>query len=168
MCLAIRRFESGDGPAVRALHERALRAVDAYHEEFAHLDTDLSRVEAAYLGAGGEFLVGERDGKVVAMGGYWPADEETRPPAPDRPTAELKRMRVEPEHHRRGFGTALLDALEVRAREDGFEAVVLDTSVGQSGAQAFYEHHGYERVGREEFRWTTLVYYRKGLYTPVE
>ena len=41
------------------LHERALRDVGAYDEEYAHLDADLRNVESEYLDAGGEFLVGE-------------------------------------------------------------------------------------------------------------
>ncbi|MCU4743178.1 GNAT family N-acetyltransferase [Halobacteria archaeon AArc-m2/3/4] len=142
--LRIRRYEPRDEDAVWDLHVRALSAAGAYDEEFAHLDADLRRVEAAYLDleAGGEFLVGEYDGALVAMGGFQPSDERDE-------TAVLRRMRVAPDHHRRGFGTAILEALEARARDDGFERIVLDTTARQAAAVAFYESHGYELWRRD-------------------
>jgi len=73
--LRVRRYEPRDADVVWDLHERALRDVGAFDEEYAHLDADLRRVPEAYLDAGGEFLVGDRvpDGSVVAMGGLQPA-----------------------------------------------------------------------------------------------
>lgn len=140
----IRRYEPRDADAVWDLHVRALSAAGAYDEEFAHLDADLRRIESAYLEAGGEFLVGEYEDEdeLVAMGAFQPHDE-----AGD--TAVLRRMRVSPDHHRRGFGTAILRELEARARDDGFERVVLDTTPRQEAAVAFYETHGYDLWRRE-------------------
>lgn len=65
-------------------------------------------------------------------------------------TAELKRLRVDPDHQRRGFGAAILDALTERARELGYESSVLDTTSGQPGAQRFFETNGFRRIGRDQ------------------
>lgn len=64
---------------------------------------DLKRIETEYLAPGGEFLVGEHDGRVVAMGGFRRLTSLE---------AELKRIRVHPDFQRRGFGQAILVELE--------------------------------------------------------
>ena len=66
--LDIRTYEPRDADAVWSLHERALREAGAFDPELTHLDADLKRIESAYLGAGGTFLVGERGGAILAMG----------------------------------------------------------------------------------------------------
>jgi ribosomal protein S18 acetylase RimI-like enzyme len=156
--LTIRRYEPADTDAVWDLHERALRDAGGYDEAFAHRDADLRLVRERYLDAGGEFLVGERAGDVVAMGAFQP--HET-----DDEAVVLRRMRVAPAHQRSGYGTRILNDLEARARKRGFDRVELDTTPAQTAAVAFYEHHGYERVGREYYEQadTTLLFYEKPL-----
>ncbi|MDS0260175.1 GNAT family N-acetyltransferase [Haloarcula sp. S1CR25-12] len=156
--LTVRRYDPADADTVWDLHERALRDAGGYDEAFAHRDTDLRDVTGAYLDAGGEFLVGERSGEVVAMGAFQPHDT-------DDGAVVLRRMRVAPAHQRAGHGTRLLHELEARARKRGFERAELDTTPAQTTAVAFYEHHGYERIGREyvEAADTTLLFYEKSL-----
>jgi len=160
--LSIRQYEPGDGDAVWALHERALRDAGAYDEEYAHLDRDLRTVESAYLDAGGEFLVGEIDGKVVAMGAVQPTSEvdhhETDPDA-----AVVRRMRVDPAHQRRGYGSRILRELEARAPDLGFERLVLDTTPRQEAAIALYESFGYAERRRESTPHAEMIYYAKEL-----
>jgi len=132
--------------AVLALHEAAMRAEGAYVEGVP--DPDLQDVSDSY--GDGEFLLGLRDGDLVAMGAFRPAtgyitemiDVEDR-------TAELKRMRVDPAHQREGYGQAIYDDLEQRARDRGFDEIVLDTMPVLDGAVAFYRRNGFEQVGRE-------------------
>jgi len=128
--LTVRRYEPSDEAAVWDLHERALRDAGGYDEAFAHRDTDLRNVSEMYLDAGGEFLVGERDGDIVAMGAFQPHDTA--------PAIVLRRMRVDPGHQRSGYGTRLLNELEARARKRGFERAELDTTPDLTGAVAFY------------------------------
>ncbi len=67
-----RRSHLGDREAIKQLHERAFRGTGAYiepDEGNAWRNNDLEDVEAAYLNQGGEFLVGELKGEIVAMGG---------------------------------------------------------------------------------------------------
>jgi len=154
MDLSVRRYRPADADAVWTLHERALRDAGAFDEADTYLDADLHNVAGEYLD-GGEFLVGTRDGALVAMGGFQPHDD----------AVVLRRMRVDPAHQRRGYGTRILNGLEARARKHGFERAELDTTPVQDAAVAFYERHGYERVGREyhEATDTTTLFYEKEL-----
>lgn len=161
----IRPARPADADRLQELNRVALRQVDADAEGVA--DEDLDDVVAHYDEAGGAFLVGEVDGDVVAMGGLQPADagvwtdRALRPD--DGPAAEITRMRVDPDHQRRGYGSRLLDALEVQARELGFEVLVLDTTARQAGARALYESASYERVDAFEWREYDVLLYRKEL-----
>lgn len=172
--LHVREYESSDADAVWDLHERALRDAGAFDPELTHLDADLRHVEAEYFDVGGTFLVGEADGAIRAMGAVRPL---SAPPVhgdpflqdahdahvddPERGAA-LKRMRVDPDFYRQGFGSTLLDALESWAG-DRFASIVLDTTPTQEAAIAFYEAHNYERVGRTETPHGSVLFYRKRL-----
>jgi GNAT superfamily N-acetyltransferase len=150
----VRRYGASDDDArLRDLHERALCEVDAYVEAPVW-DADLDAIEETYLDAGGEFLVGELDDEIVAMGALKPRDERT---------AELTRMRVAPDHQQRGYGTRLLAELEACARELGYVRLVLDTTERQVGARRLYEKSGYERVTETEWRGYTVLFYEKSL-----
>lgn len=135
--LSIRGYENGDANPVWRLHHRTFEASPIlFHPE---LDRDLRRIPGEYLDDGA-FLVGEVAGEIVAVGGFRPIDSRT---------VEIKRMRVDPDHQRNGYGAALLDALEARARDLGFARVVLHTSELLEAATAFYRVHGYREVRRE-------------------
>ncbi|WP_135821495.1 GNAT family N-acetyltransferase [Halostella litorea] len=81
----------------------------------------------------------------------------------DRRTAEVTRMRVDPDRQRQGYGTAILAALEDRATELGYETLVLDTLDRQTGAKRLYESFGYEETGRGRIGEYERVFYRKEL-----
>lgn len=151
--LNIRRYEMGDHETVLKLHEAELRAVGAF---LGHgvMDDDLDDVRAAYLESGGEFLVGESDGRVVAMG----ALKRTSPES-----AELKRMRVESGLQRRGYGRALLSVLERRAAELGYRKLHLDTALVQHAARSLYEANGYREARRGKVGHLDCVFYEKNL-----
>ena len=192
--LRIRRYDPHDADPVWTLHETALRDAGTDPADVPGTD-DLQRIEAAYLDAGGDFLVGlvpssevgagadgpavgradgdgdrERrraprtdDGALVAMGGFVPneaghADERTIAGA-----AELHRMRVAPTHQRRGYGRALLVALEERAANRGFDVVLATTARRQSAAVAFYREEGYEPIGESTEAGYRLIHFEKEL-----
>lgn len=143
--LTIRRFEPADRDAVDATVEAALRSADAYFEDVPALED--GDILAEYVDAGGEFLVGVRDGETVATGAFRsPKGVATEFVDPEG-AAELKRMHVHPEHHREGIGQAMYDELEARAHERDYERFVLSTTGRQEPAHAFYEANGFERVG---------------------
>jgi ribosomal protein S18 acetylase RimI-like enzyme len=136
--LSIRRYEPRDYEAVWNLHITALREVGAYLGE-GKWDDDLRDIEGAYLGDDGEFLVGEMNGNIAAMGAL-------KKTAPNR--AEIKRMRVAARFRGRGFGERMLSVLEARAMEMGYSSLHLDTSLGQTAARNLYEKNGYREVRR--------------------
>lgn len=164
--LSVRRYQPEDESAVRRLHAAAMRDAGAFVEDAD--DPDLDDVEETYLDDG-EFLVGTLDGAVVAMGALRPLDGGIEALFDDIPdaAAELKRMRVAPDHQRRGFGQRIYDELEIRAREAGFRELVLDTTPTQTAAQRFYEANGFvhERDADVPFAGEalTLRLYRKRL-----
>lgn len=174
--LVVRQYEPRDADAVWDLHGRALRDAGAFDPELTHLDEDLQQIERVYLASGGEFLVGERDGELVAMGAFRPltaSEHDTALPLDHgqvvddpRTAAVLKRMRVDPDHYREGFGTRILAELEGRARDSGFGTLVLDTTPTQDAAVAFYEAHGYERAARVETEYGPVLLYRRDLDEP--
>jgi len=89
----------------------------------------------------GGFLVGYLDGRPVAMGG-WRFAPYAAPAGADR-AAEIKRMYVATDARGRGFGKAVLTALEDDARAAGADWMVLETGEPQVAAVALYRGCGY-------------------------
>lgn len=147
----LRRYRPGD--PVAEIHRRALRAAGTDPDDVPGGD-DVANVEGAYLETGGEFIVAEADGEVVAAGGYRPQDEET---------VELFRVAVAPDRQREGHGARLVAGLEERARADGYERVVLETAERQRAAVSFYPSLGYEETGRRRVGEYELVTFEKSL-----
>ena len=117
-------------------------------------DDDIFAIEEVYLKHQGEFLVGECDGLLVAMGAL-------KRTGPER--AEIKRMRVHPDYQGRGYGQLILDELEARARALGYRTLHLDTSILQIPAQRLYEKNGYVEVGRDRYGQLEVILYEKQL-----
>jgi GNAT superfamily N-acetyltransferase len=136
--LTIRRYQPEDQEAVWSLHNLGLEQAEAHAGE-GPWDDDLGQIESAYLSGGGEFLVGVLEGRVVAMRALRRRSAEV---------AEVKRMRVHPDVQRRGFGRAILVALERRARDLGYLELVLETTTRQQAAIALYQGHGFVQTGR--------------------
>lgn len=59
---------------------------------------------------------------------------------------EIKRMYVRPEFRRMQYGRAMLHAIEERARELGYTALVLETGEPQPEAMALYRSQGYQEI----------------------
>jgi ribosomal protein S18 acetylase RimI-like enzyme len=149
--LRIRRYEADDREPVWRLHDAAMRGAGIHLGE-GHWYDDLREIENVYLHNGGEFLVGTLGGDVVAMGAVKKTTDDR---------AEIKYMRVDPEFQRRGFGQAILAALERRAAELGYEALHLDTAVQQKTARHLYESNGYREVRRGRKGAVDCVFYEK-------
>lgn len=189
--LSIRPYRPADEVRVWEIHERATRAVDAFAnpdgvEGGVATDPAEHARKSRVLADRGVFLVGEveREGStdvdsgapsdqgsvgsttvggamVVAMGAIDPSGGAGTA-QPDA-TAELTRMRVDPDHWRRGYGRELLKALERAAREHGWTTLVLETLARQEAARSLYEGAGYEPVDREVVGEYDVRRYRKTL-----
>jgi len=147
--LTIRPFRPADAEPVWVLHNVALRDAGA-HAGNGPWDEDLKRIPEAY--ADGVFLIGEEDGRIVAMGGI----QRLSPTE-----AEVKRMRVHPEFQRRGFGSRILERLESEAARLGVRTLKLHTTTLQVPAQKLYGKHGYRETGRSEMLGFKTINYEK-------
>ena len=151
--LSFRRYEPRDFDQVWRLHKLALVYAGADAGEGPWED-DLRAIEDAYLASGGDFLVGEYEDRVVAMGALRRVGSAN---------AEIARMRVLPELQRRGIGRALLELLEAAAVEMGIKHLRLDTTAVQGAAQRLYESSGYTKVGESEHLGFVVYLYEKEL-----
>jgi putative acetyltransferase len=61
---------------------------------------------------------------------------------------ELKRFYISDAHRGRGLGRRLLEAVEDRARSDGYRILRLETGVLQPAAIALYRSAGFSEIGR--------------------
>ncbi|GHO78570.1 GNAT family N-acetyltransferase [Ktedonobacter sp. SOSP1-85] len=149
----LRRYEPADREAVEHLHVHAIQQTGAYLGR-GPWDDDVYAIEEVYLQNGGEFLIGECDGQFVAMGAF-------KRTGPER--AEIKRMRVHPDHQGHGYGQLILTELEARAHALGYRTLHLDTSILQLPAQRLYEKNGFREVGRDNYQGIEVILYEKQL-----
>jgi len=139
----IRRFQLGDGERIRELNEVAMATTPEYVPDIP--DEDLQDIQSNYLDSIGEFLVAVAGGTIVGMGAYvTPSEWKEEYITFGHQTAELTRMRVDPEWHRRGVGSALYHELQQRARQEEYEQFVLNTGVENDVARGFYESLGFQ------------------------
>lgn len=155
MKLRIRRYRWSDLDTILALHQICLAQVGLGPGDGVYYDDDFPCIQELYLASGGDFLVGEIGGRVVAMSGLRPIDTET---------AEVCRLRVHPEFQRRGLGAAMLGAIERRAAELGFRVLRGDTTLNQAAALSLYARHGWRETSRRQLGGHTVIYGEKRLH----
>ena len=152
--LKIRRYKKSDNKTVWNLHTTGLKQNNAYILK-GKWDEDLNNIEKVYL-KNGEFLIGEINGKIVAMGAFKKVSEKK---------AEIKRMRVHRDYQKKGFGQTILDELEKRAAKMGYKILRLDTTDRQKSAQKFFEKNGYIKTKSKIFSEHDfeMIFYEKKL-----
>ena len=151
MTFSIRRYVGADHARVVELHVLGLEQFEA-NSPRGSWDADIDDIEGVYLSNKGEFLVGELDGEVVAMGGFRQKTEMV---------AELKRMRVHPKYQRRGFGQAILTELEKRAKSLGYSSFFLDTLPTMAPARHLYSKNGFVQTGTKKVGRFDAILYEK-------
>ncbi|GAA1547521.1 hypothetical protein GCM10009678_32630 [Actinomadura kijaniata] len=171
--LRLRRYRATDHATVLDLHREGLAQVGLRPGDGVYYDHDFFRMEEIYLRNDGEFLVGESDGEIVAMGGLRRADlvpgGSSRAfggyalgnPALD--AAEMVRLRVRPDRQRRGYGAAVVRALEERAVELGYRLLKGDTTAYQQAALTLYRSFGWKETRREKIGGIENIYIEKRL-----
>ncbi len=99
-------------------------------------------------GADATHFVAYADGVAVGAARLRPADPEPSPDSrPDGgPTGKVERVAVAADRRGNGWGRRLIDAVEARAREAGFERVALHA---QTRVRGFYDRLGYDAYGTE-------------------
>lgn len=83
--------------------------------------------------------------------GYVRITPEVDPPLPACRGAEIATLYVQPRHHGRGIGRALLSEAFARCRARGIGSVWLTTNAENAPAIAFYHRMGFRIVGRTDF-----------------
>jgi GNAT superfamily N-acetyltransferase len=171
--LRLRRYDAADHGTVLALHREGLAQVGLRPGDGVYYDHDFYRMEDVYLRNDGEFLVGELDGGIVAMGGLRRADlipgGHARAyggyalGAPALDAVEMVRLRVLPAVQRRGYGSAVVQALEQRAAEYGYRVLRADTTELQAPALALYRNFGWTETRRETIGGIVNIYIEKHL-----
>lgn len=153
----IRTFCPGDSSACQRLYAAGL--VDGRGTD-NDTGADMDRIEQAYLRAGGHFWVAESvdpasAGTVVGMVGVQQEADGS---------AEVRRLRVDERHRRRGIGTALVDRALRFCHENGNLRIILDTYMEREPAIRLFEkfqfrHGRTRRVGERD-----LLYFYLDLY----
>ena len=78
-------------------------------------------------------------------------------------SGEVKRLYVQPRFRGRGIAAALYEALDIYARECGYEWLYLDTTEKMAAAQRFYTALGYEFTPRYNDNPQATIFMRKEL-----
>ncbi|GLV54307.1 GNAT family N-acetyltransferase [Dictyobacter sp. S3.2.2.5] len=152
--MRIRQYQQADKSAVWALHKAALHGTGADLED-GQWDADLFQIEEVYLNNQGEFLVGEIENRIVAMGAIKKITS-TR--------SEIKRMRVHPDFQKRGLGQMMLTQLEARAIALSYQVLQLDTTTLQVAAQQLYRKNGFVQLETIEIvKGLTVLFFKKDL-----
>lgn len=130
--LDIRPADSGTSPG-RELIAAMLAELDAL---YGKLDGPRPTATPDELSAPrGGFFIAWRDEHPVASGGFKPLGEPG--------LAEVKRIYVIPRYRSRGIAGEVLDFVEQRAREAGYDRLRLQHGADQPHAQALYLAAGY-------------------------
>lgn len=140
--VTIRRASPADVPAVARVHDSSLRNRGAEHyteEQLAAMappDRDLDALDAEILDRDGRYVaVAEDEDGVVGVGGVQLTD------------GRLLGIFVAPDHMGKGVGSALVDHIESRAREEGLSELTIFSALNAVG---FYEANGFRRAGRTD------------------
>jgi ribosomal protein S18 acetylase RimI-like enzyme len=151
----IRAYRPGDAEAIRALYRDGVipGRVDAGNDTAADMDD----VAAAYdRDRGHGFWVAENAaGEVVGMIGVQTCDADE---------AEVRRLRVRPDHQRRGIGSKLLETALGFCTERGYLKVKLDTHVGRVPAIKLFEKFRFRHDRTRSIKGRELKYFYLDLY----
>lgn len=87
-----------------------------------------------------EFLVAEKDGKIIACAGAEIAND----------TAEIESLAVDPDYRRQGIATILLIKLLGAIKRRGATFIILEVRPSNKAAIALYKGFGFQIVEREK------------------
>ena len=144
----VRPFLPADAPAFAALNRRWIE------EMFGMEEKDVRQLEHhkdAILDPGGFIAVADANGWVMGTGAILPAAN-----APDdgRKWMEVIKMATDVSTQGRGIGSAVLESLLDFARDQGADAVWLETNQKLEAATALYEKFGFKKLEHDEV-WPT-------------
>lgn len=108
--------------------------------DFSASDADLVDIQRTYVDSGGWFcLLEDEKNNLVGTIGFCPLTERI---------GKLRKMYIRPDLHGRGLGKALLLDTIHRARDRGYEEILLETVLAMHQAIGLYEKMGFHRIQR--------------------
>ena len=144
----VRPFVPADAPAFAALNRRWIEEMFGMEEKDVR---QLEHPKDAILDPGGFIAVADANGWVMGTGAILPAAN-----APDdgRKWMEVIKMATDVSTQGRGIGSAVLESLLDFARDQGADAVWLETNQKLEAATALYEKFGFKKLESDEV-WPT-------------
>ncbi|MFC1793379.1 GNAT family N-acetyltransferase [Planctomycetota bacterium] len=98
-------------------------------------DADIKDIEHTYFKRGGAFYVLEtEDSSIIGAYGLYPVEEHT---------CELRKMYLHKAHRGKGLGKLLMEDALSKAKQLGFERMVLETASVLKEAIALYKSYGF-------------------------
>lgn len=128
--ITIRNFEPHDQEAAKSLIIAGL--VEHWGWRDPDKNPDLNDISASY--ASGVFLTAWSEEGLVGTGALIPEDDWT---------ARIVRVSVAAVSRRKGVASALLQTLIDRAKDIGYEKIVVETNSSWKDAVGFYRHNGF-------------------------
>jgi N-acetylglutamate synthase-like GNAT family acetyltransferase len=122
----LRRYENNDFEQVRHLRTISRQQVWESTKDDDIQDEDLQGVDQIYFENDGEFLIGELNGHIIAMGAFKKSAYEM---------AEIDMLWIHPHFQKQEYGKIIISELEKKAQELGYKGLYL----------AFQEMH----IGKE-------------------
>lgn len=130
-------------PSTAAHWAVARRLVEAYAASlpvdlaFQSLDEELAQLSVHYAAPTGAFVLAEHDGEWIGCVGMRQFAESD---------CEMKRLYVSPTARGLGVGRALVAAIVERAREAGYQRMLLDTLPSMPEARTLYRSLGFQPI----------------------
>ena len=147
--IKFRQFQDQDLDKVWELHISGLNQTQSFIPN-PELDADLDNIQAHYLNNNGEFLIAEINNQIVGMGAFRKIDTNT---------AEIKRMRVNPDFQGQGIGKQILELLIQKAKSSNYKKLILDTSSKQLAAQNLYQKFSFKEYKRIQTNDYQTIYF---------
>ncbi len=148
----IRTYRSEDKPVVRQLYSEGL-----LHGQIAPNDTgaDLGSIHQEYLSdAANHFWVIEADHKVIGMIGV----------VKDGHTAEIRRLRVNPEFQNTNAGLKLVETALSHCKNNGLLKIVLDTHFEKGVFADLFTKFGFQHTRTKTFHGKDILEFYLDLY----
>jgi len=134
--MQIRKFTETDGPKIKELILSILEKEYPFDRK-AYSDTDLENIYASYGGPRDTFFVIEKDDKIVATAGIKEDSGHI---------ALLRRVFVDPDERRKGYGSSLLDEAVKFCRDTGYKELAFRTTSKMVQAIELCKKKGFKEI----------------------
>jgi putative acetyltransferase len=137
--LNIRPATNSDSDAIKVVVFRVLKEY-GLEPDPGKTDEDLESIDSYYWQNGGYFGVVEEGNCIVATLGLYRVDEMT---------CELRKMYALPSQRGRGLGKKLMEFALKKAREMGYQRIILETATPLKEAIGLYKRFGFQEFEPE-------------------